>query len=157
MDFVTTRDATRLTGLSTEPPREWTSRRALILPDVKPQGHGSPARYPSQIILLLRLAVILRVRLKLELQAHRDLFFELGVGLGRMSFLSLWGKSLYGGPRWGVIDQADVSITVEDCIMLRLAPHLQELSDSFSLPQACSAVAVSAFPSAQGGHPWSGV
>ena len=85
MRLVTTRDATRLTGLSTEQLREWTSRRALIPPDVKPKGHGAPARYSWQTILLLRLAVTLRDRFKLELQAHRDLFSELGLGLGRAS------------------------------------------------------------------------
>ncbi|MFZ2156847.1 MAG: MerR family transcriptional regulator [Bradyrhizobium sp.] len=137
MQLVTTRDATRLTGLSTEQLREWTSRRALILPDVKPKGHGSPARYSWQTILLLRLAVTLRDRFKLELQAHRDLFSDLGAGLSGTSFLSLWGKSLvlHGGRRWSLIDPADASAVTDDCIVLRLDLHLQELSDSFSLPK----------------------
>lgn len=136
MQLVTTRDATRLTGLSTEQLREWTSRRALIPPDVKPRGHGSPARYSWQTILLLRLAVVLRDRFKLELHAHRDLFAELRAGLARTSFLSLWGKSLtlYGGAKWGIVEPHDESLTVEDCIVLQLDPHLQQLSDSFSLP-----------------------
>lgn len=137
MHLVTTRDATRLTGLSTEQLREWTSRRALILPDVKPRGHGSPARYSWQTILLLRLAVVLRDRFKLELHAHRDLFIELGAGLAGTSFLSLWGKSLalYGGARWGVIDPRDESSPIDDSIILRLDPHLQLLSENFSLPK----------------------
>lgn len=137
MQLVTTRDATRLTGLSTEQLREWTSRRALIPPDVKPKGHGSPARYSWQTILLLRLAVTLRDRFKLELQAHRDLFSELGLGLGRASFLSLWGKALvlHGGRRWSLIDLGDVSAVTDDCIVLRLDRHLQDLSESFSLPK----------------------
>jgi len=137
MQLVTTRDATRLTGLSTEQLREWTSRRALILPDVKPRGHGSPACYSWQTILLLRLAVVLRDCFKLELHAHRDLFAELGTGLARTSFMSLWGKSLalYGEAKWEVIDPRDERLTTDDCIMLRLDPHLQRLSDSFSLPK----------------------
>ena len=137
MRLVTTRDATRLTGLSTEQLREWTSRRALILPDVKPRGHGSPARYSWQTILLLRIVVVLRDRFKLELHAHRDLFSALGTGLARMSFLSLWGKSLalYGGERWAVIDPHEDDSAIDDCITLRLDPHLQQLSDSFSLPK----------------------
>lgn len=136
MLLVTTRDATRLTGLSTEQLREWTSRRALILPDVKPKGHGSPARYSWQTILLLRLAVVLRDRFKLELHAHRDLFAELGAGLAQASFLSLWGKSLAlsGGVQWRVIDPQDEGSVIDDCIVLRLDAHLQQLSDSFSLP-----------------------
>ncbi|MER2551858.1 MAG: hypothetical protein ABTQ28_01155 [Thauera sp.] len=137
MQLVTTRDATRLTGLSTEQLREWTSRRALILPDVRPKGHGSPARYSWQTILLLRIAVVLRDRFKLELHAHRDLFSAMRAGLARTSFLSLWGKALvlYGGERWVVIDPRDADSVIDDCIMLRLDPHLQQLSDSFSLPK----------------------
>jgi hypothetical protein len=137
MQLVTTRDATRLTGLSTEQLREWTSRRELILPDVKPKGHGSPARYSWQTILLLRLAVVLRDRFKLELHAHRDLFAELGAGLACTSFLSLWGKSLvlYGGAQWSVIDPHNEGLAIDDCIVLRLDPHLQQLSDSFSHPK----------------------
>ena len=137
MQLVTTRDATRRTGLSTEQLREWTSRRALILPDVKPKGHGSPARYAWQTILLLRLAVVLRDRFKLELHAHRDLFAELGTSLARTSFLSLWGKSLalYGGVKWEVIESSDIGTAMDDCIVLRLDPHLHKLSDIFSLPK----------------------
>lgn len=137
MQLVTTRDAARLTGLSTEQLREWTNRRALIPADVKPKGHGSPAHYSWQTILLLRLAVVLRDRFKLELQAHRDLFSDLGNGLRQMSFLSLGGKSLVlsGGQRWRLIDQEDLSATSEDCVVLRLDPHLQALSSCFVFPQ----------------------
>ena len=148
MQLVTTRDATRLTGLSTEQLREWTSRRALILPDVKPKGHGSPARYSWQTILLLRLAVVLRDRFKLELHAHRDLFAELGAGLAQTSFLSLWGKSLAlsGGTQWGVIDPREDGLIMDDCIVLRLDPHLQQLSDSFSLPKPAAPGQFQLFP-----------
>lgn len=137
MQHVTTRDASRLTGLSTEQLREWTSRRALIPADVKPKGHGSPARYSWQTILLLRLAVVLRDRFKLELQAHRGLFSDLGSGLRQMSFLSLWGKSLVlmGGQRWRLVNPEDVMAVDEDCVVMRLDPHLQVLSSCFSLPQ----------------------
>lgn len=148
MQLVTTRDATRLTGLSTEQLREWTSRRALILPDVKPTGHGSPARYSWQTILLLRLAVVLRDRFKLELHAHRDLFAQLGSGLARTSFLSLWGKSLalHGGAQWSLIDPRDEGAFTDDCILLRLDPHLQHLSDGFSLPKPVPASQFQLFP-----------
>jgi len=148
MQLVTTRDATRLTGLSTEQLREWTSRRALILPDVKPKGHGSPARYSWQTILLLRLAVVLRDRFKLELHAHRDLFSELGAGLAHTSFLSLWGKSLalYGGAQWGLIDSRAEGPSIDDCIVLRLDSHLQQLSNSFSLPKPAALGQFQLFP-----------
>jgi hypothetical protein len=148
MKLVTTRDATRLTGLSTEQLREWTSRRALILPDVKAKGHGSPARYSWQTILLLRLAVVLRDRFKLELHAHRDLFAQMGSGLARTSFLSLWGKALalHGGAQWNLVDPSDEEAFSDDCILLRLDPHLQHLSDSFSLPKPVPAGQFQLFP-----------
>lgn len=148
MQLVTTRDATRLTGLSTEQLREWTSRRALIPPDVKPKGHGSPARYSWQTILLLRLAVVLRDRFKLELQAHRDLFAQLGAGLARTSFLSLWGKALvlHGGAQWSLLDPRDEVVFTDDCILLRLDPHLQHLLDGFSLPKPVSVSQFQLFP-----------
>lgn len=148
MHLITTRDATRLTGLSTEQLREWTSRRALIPPDVKPKGHGSPARFSWQTILLLRLAVVLRDRFKMELQAHRDLFAGLSAGLARTSFLSLWGKSLvlYGGAKWGVVDPRDEGVTVDDCIVLQLDPHLQQVSDSFALPKPAAPGQFQLFP-----------
>ena len=148
MQLVTTRDASRLTGLSTEQLREWTSRRALIPADVKPKGHGSPARYSWQTILLLRLALILRDRFKLELQAHRGLFADLGSELAQMSFLSLRGRALalYGGPRWQMIEPEDPRVLGDDCIVLRLDPHLEVLSAGFSLPQSGMSGQIALFP-----------
>jgi hypothetical protein len=148
MQLVTTRDATRLTGLSTEQLREWTSRRALILPDVKPKGHGSPARYSWQTILLLRLAVVLRDQFKLELHSYKDVFAALGACLARTSFLSLWGKSLalYGNDQWAIVDPREENSIIEDCIMLRMDPHLQQLSDCFALPKPATSGQFQLFP-----------
>lgn len=136
MQFITTRDATKATGLSTEQLREWTSRRALIPADIKPKGHGSQARYSWQTILLLRLAVVFRDRFKLELQAHRELFSSLREGLSKLTFASLWGKSLalHGGQQWNLVDAGDVLGPTDDCIVLRLDPHLEILSEAFSFP-----------------------
>ncbi|NWB94231.1 MerR family transcriptional regulator [Pseudomonas agarici] len=135
MHLVTTRDAARLTGLSTDQLREWTSRRALIPADIKPKGHGSPAQYSWQTILLLRLAVTLRERFKLELQAHQQLFFSLGNGLRKRSFLSLWGQSLVlqGGDAWCLQDSTENGHPAGAFIVLRLDSHLQILSDDFSM------------------------
>jgi len=148
MRLVTTRDATKLTGLSTEQLREWTSRRALIPADVKPKGHGSPARYSWETILLLRLAVTLRGRFRLELQAHRDLFTDLGAGLRRVSFFSLWGKSLalHGGPVWSLLEQGDLASVNSDFIVLRLDPHLEVLSARFALAQRSYPEQLQLFP-----------
>ena len=148
MNLVTTRDAIRLTGLSTDQLREWTSRRALIPADVKPKGHGSPARYSWQTILLLRLAVTLRDRFKLELQGHRGLFSSLGDGLRSVSFLSLWGRSLalHGGNAWSMLESVELPGAHDDLIVLRLDPHLQVLSVGFSLPQPAALTQFQLFP-----------
>jgi hypothetical protein len=137
MHLVTTRDAIRLTGLSTDQLREWTSRRALIPADIKPKGQGSPAQYSWQTILLLRLAVNLRDRFKLELQAHQDLFSSLADGLKKTSFLSLWGHAiaLHGGDAWSLLNLVDPFSAGDDLILLRLDPHLQILSESFAFPK----------------------
>lgn len=133
--LVTTRMAVKLTGLSAEQLREWTIRRALIPADVKPKGHGSPAQYTWQSILLLRLALILRDRFKLELQAHRAQFADLRHNLGQMAFHSLWGKSLaiYGNQLWNLLQPEDLASTMDDCILLRLDSHLEKLVEPFSL------------------------
>jgi len=62
--------------------------------------------------------------------------------------LSLWGKSLvlYGGSKWDVIDPRDEGGIVDDRIVLRLDPHLQELSDSFSLPTPAASGQFQLFP-----------
>ncbi|OYX12501.1 MAG: hypothetical protein B7Z15_09840 [Rhizobiales bacterium 32-66-8] len=136
MHLVTTREAIQLTGLSTATLREWTSRRALIPADVPPKSQGSPARYGWQTILLLRLAVTLRDRFHLELQAHRGLFTDLKSGLARTSFIALWGNALVlqGGDRWSLLDEGDPASLHEDGIVIRLQAHLEALSRGFSFP-----------------------
>jgi len=135
MQFVTTRQASQLTGLSTEKLREWTSRRALIPADVKPKRQGSPAKYTWQTILLLRIAVTLRNRFHLELQAHRELFVNLRRGLKGTSFIALWGKSLaiHGDGAWSLVGEMETGVPEGDAILIRLACHLDALSVVFSL------------------------
>jgi len=138
--LVTTGGAVKLTGLSTEQLREWTIRRALIPADIKPKGHGSPARYSWQTILLLRLALIFRDRFKLELHAHRDMFADLGHNLTQIPFRSLWGKSLavQGEHRWSLLEPEELAGTKDDCIVLRLDSHLEILAEAFSLGHPAS-------------------
>jgi len=137
MRLVTTREASRLTGLSTYKLREWASRRALIPADVPPKSQGSPARYSWQTILLLRIAVTLRDRFHLELQAHRQVLTGLHTSLRTTSFVSLWGKSLVIDPDqcWSWIDDADFDAVKGDAILIRLSPHLDALSQDFALPR----------------------
>lgn len=142
MRYVTTRQATRLTGLSTAKLREWTSRRALIPADVLPKSQGSPAQYSWQTILLLRVAATLRNRFHLELQAHQTLFLSLRVALRGKSFLALRDTRLllYGTVDWSVTDEADISLLRDDALVIRLNPHLAVLAEGFALPNPVGAV-----------------
>jgi hypothetical protein len=45
-----------------------------------------------------------------------------------------------------LVDPRDESTFTDDCILLRLDPHLQHLSDSFSLPKPVPASQLQLFP-----------
>lgn len=141
MRYVPTRTACELTGLSSAKLREWTSRRALIPADLPPKTQGSAAQYTWQTILLLRLAVTLRDRFHLELQAHAPLFENLRSGLRGISFIALWDKSivLKGQHRWALIDDTKSEPVRGDAIIINLAPHLIVISAGFSLPYPTAA------------------
>ena len=142
MSVVPTRRASELTGLSTSKLREWTSRRALIPADVPPKSQGSPAKYRWQTILLLRVAVILRDHFHLELHAYRHIFASLGQELQRTSFVTLWGQSLaiHDSGRWSLVESLDSAAPAGDVLLVHLDPHLQILSDSFTLPSRSTAI-----------------
>lgn len=138
--FVTTPIASQLTGLSTEKLREWTSRRALVPADVRPKQKGSPAKFSWQTILILRIAVLLRDRFSLELEAHKASFSCLKKELETKSFIELWGQRLALGSddTWCLVgDQAPVP--QGDVLLLQLDPHLSVLRDGFALPDAVAA------------------
>ena len=137
MQLIPTRQALQLTGLSAPTLREWTSRRALIRADVPPKKQGSTAKYGWQTILLLRLAVTLRDRFHLELQAHRPLFASLRRGLRRRSFDALWDKALelHGRDEWLLVDEGMAEPLRQDAILILLNPHLLILSEEFALPK----------------------
>lgn len=141
MRYAATPLACRLTGLTTDKLREWTSRRALIVADVPPVGKGSAARYSWQTILVLRLAVALRERFHLELQAHRALFEALQRGLRGKSFIALWGQSLavFGEGGWAIVETSASALLEDDAIVIRLDPHLTALSEGFALPNPANA------------------
>lgn len=136
MRLVTTRRATRLTGLSTEQLREWSSRRALIPADIQNRGRGSQAQYGWQAILLLRVAMLLKDRFHVELHAHRGLFAALRGALGATSFLRLWGTSvaIYDCETWELVDADAAGQMATDAIIVQLDPHLAVLAAEFAMP-----------------------
>lgn len=140
MRLVPTPVACQLTGLSTEKLREWSSRRALVPADVRPQQKGSPAQFSWQSILVLRVAALLRGRFGVELQFHKENFARLRRELRSASFIALWGQRL------ALTSQGELSLLddgapppAHDAILIALDPHLSVIRDGFALPDAAAA------------------
>jgi hypothetical protein len=135
MRLVTSGDVLKLTGLSAHQLREWTVRRGLIRPDAEPHGPGSRAKFAWQTVLLLRLAVVLKERFHIELQAHRDLFGALGERLAKASFPALHGSALViqPGSTFELLPLGEAKSKSGDMIIVQLDPHLEVLSMSFGL------------------------
>lgn len=135
MRLVPTPVASELTGLSTETLREWTRRRALVPADVRPKQKGSPAQFSWQTILVLRIAVHLRDRFHIELEAHKASFANLKHELGAKSFIELWGQQLALRPdgSWELVGLQPV-VPQGDLLLLELDPHLHVLRDGFAMP-----------------------
>lgn len=138
--LVPTPIASQLTGLSTEKLREWTSRRALVPVDVRPKRKGSPAKFSWQTILILRIALLLRDRFRLELQAHKASFATLRTALRSTSFIALWNRQLVLGAdgAWSFLDK-DAPAPRADALLIQLDPHLVIIRDGFALPDGAAA------------------
>lgn len=135
--LIGSRDVMKVTGLSADQLREWTVRRALIQPDVPASRQGQQARFGWQTVLLLRLAVVMRVRFHIELQVHRDLLSQARLLMNGRSFPSLWGHRLaiLGLDRCRLLGPADIMTTDEDVILLGLNTHLEALSQGFGVSE----------------------
>lgn len=135
MRLVSTREATRLTELSTEQLREWTTRRALIPADVQSRGRGAPAQYAWQTLLVLRIAAALRDRFHIELEHHRPVFAALRDQFSKTSFVGLWGRAvaIYDADRWEILAGGSSPPAAEPAIVVRLDPHLTALSQGLAL------------------------
>lgn len=137
MQLVRKRQALQLTGLTPAKLREWTSRRALIPADQPPRKQGSSAQFSWETILVLRLAVILKDKFRLELQAHRLLFLGLRRDLQARSFAGIWGKTLVlrSANDWSFCDLDAADGPRGDAIIVHLDPHLEVLASGFALPR----------------------
>lgn len=134
MRLVKASEVQKLTGLSADQLREWTTRRRLIEPDAKPSGPGSRARYSWQTVLVLRLAIVLKESFHMELQAQRALFAGLAERLTKVSFPALRGSVLVIGREgaFRISPLEEIGSPATDLLMLRLDPHLDVLATEFS-------------------------
>lgn len=112
-------------------------RRSLIAPDVPSAKRGSEAKFSWQTVLLLRLAVVLRKRFQVELQAHREVFLSARELLQRVPFPALWGKTLaiYDLQRCELLSARDAAPAEEDAVLLRLNEHLNALSSGLGISE----------------------
>lgn len=141
MRLVRSRDVPALTGLTADQLREWTVRRGLVQPDKPAQKRGSEAKFCWQTLLVLRLAVVLRTRFHVELQAHRELLASARRLLDGASFPALWGGTLaiYDLSRCELLGaRTPPPLAEEDAVLLRLNRHLEVLSQGFGLPEPVS-------------------
>lgn len=148
MRWVSTREATVLTGLSTDHLREWTSRRALIPADVQRRGRGAPAQYAWSTLLVLRLAVVLRERYRIELETHRPLFAQWREVFSSTSFIALWGRSvaIFDDASWSLLTRDEALPEAADAVVIRLDPHLRALSEGLALPRPATVGQLELFP-----------
>src|SRR5439155_2813078 len=146
--LITAGQVQRITGLTADQLREWTTRRGLIEPDMKPCGPGSRARFSWQTVLLLRLAVVMNRAFHIELEAQRPLFGGLARRLHGSSFPSLRGSILFlkSGAQFELRLGRDIWNLEEDALVVRLDPHLDVISASFAVTEPISQLPL--FPAA---------
>lgn len=126
----------KLTGLTANQLREWSHRRHLIPPDVEAGGPGRPALYSWQTVLLLRIAVVLRERFRIELQAHKELLHALRELFSGAPFPALRGcvLALRAMEHGELLPEGLVRVGGgdPDTLFLRLDPHLDVLESQFA-------------------------
>ena len=125
-----------LTGLTANQLREWSHRRDLVPPDIEAGGPGRPALYSWQTVLLLRIAVVLRERFRIELQGHKDLLHALHGLLSGVPFPALRGcvLALRAMEHGELLSEGIVRVGVNepDTLFLHLDPHLDVLEVEFA-------------------------
>lgn len=123
-----------LTGLTHDQLREWTGRRGIVAPDVRPNGPGTRALYSWQTVLLLRIATTLKSKFFIELTASRPLLAAISrqiKGL-RFSELSSMVLVIHDSNSFNLIEQSNPFQAQDGAIVIPLEPHLKALSDSFT-------------------------
>ena len=125
-------DVTELTGLTNHQVREWSIRRSLIPPDVKPNGPGRHALYSWETVIVLSLLKEVHDRFAVQIAAWSKGMVSLREELHGVSFPSLWGKAVH----FQRVDRP-VLVSAKDGeavsgFILPLDPHLRPLAHKLS-------------------------
>ena len=126
-------DALEVTGLTRSQLREWTGRRNIISPDVRPSGPGRHALYTWQSLLVLRILFVLQHDFAVEVGAWAPAARELREQLHSVSFPNLWYALVFFPNRLTAQIIDDVSTVSHTGFLLPLAPHLTVITSKLSL------------------------
>ena len=131
-------DAITLAGLSRSQLREWCGRdrRALVEPDVPPQGAGRVALYGWRTLLVLRILHDLQERYGIEVSRWTTAAKVLRADLEPISFPAAWSRTAHfkGRDDCILILEAEAQATPEG-LLVRLEPHLAPLAEAMALPR----------------------
>ena len=128
-------DVVELTGLTGHQLRQWSIRRDLVPPDVKPSGPGRHALYSWETVVVLRLLKEAHDRFAVEIGAWSKGMVALREALQGASFPSLWGQAVH-------FRRLDIPVLVPardgemlTGMVLPLDPHLRPLATKLSVHQ----------------------
>lgn len=130
-------DTVALTGLTKSQLREWTGRgrRALLPPDIEPDGPGRHALFSWQSILVLRVLLALHSDFAAELGAWAPAAKHLREQLGHAPFPSLWRVSAVFPNRETALLLETTSNVKNNVVIIPLEPHLTVIATKLSLPR----------------------
>jgi hypothetical protein len=132
-ELATAKNVVAWTGLSQDQLREWTGRRGIIAPDVRPKGPGTRALYSWQTVLLLRVVITLKSKFFIELTASGPLLSTILAKLKRLSRSDVKSMVLVirDSNSFDLVDQSNPIPTHSAAIVVPLAPHLYALAGNF--------------------------
>lgn len=131
-------DAIALAGLSRSQLREWCGRdrRALIEPDVAPQGTGRVALYGWRTLLVLRILHHLQECYGIEVGRWTTAAKMLRTDLEPISFPAAWSRTAHfkGRDNCFLVLEAE-ALAAPEGLLVRLEPHLVPLAEAMALPR----------------------
>ena len=128
-----TADVAELTGLSRGKVREWSIRRDLIPPDVKPHGPGRHALYSWETVVVLRVLKEVHDRFAGELKAWAEGMVALRTELQDVPFPSLWGLVVHFRRSNTPVLVSAIDRELLAGMILPLDPHLRALASRLSV------------------------
>lgn len=135
LPLATARSVVALTGLSQDQLREWTGRRGIIAPDVRPKGPGTRALYSWQTVLLLRVTITLKSKFFIELTASGPLLAAISAKLKGLRFSEVRNTVLviHDSNSFDLIEEWNPIAVRDGAIVIPLEPHLNALFGTFAM------------------------